>query len=146
MPTHLQIIALDKITYEDDVDVVVLPGADGQLGILPRHAPVVTILQPGEILVRKGGEEIPFAVSGGFAQISPERVTILADAAEHAEEIDIERAEAARQRAQDQLTERRAIPSVDAARAEAALRRSLMRLKVAERVGRRRGRPGPPPA
>lgn len=146
MPTHLQIIALDKVTYEDDVDVVVLPGVDGQLGILPRHAPVVTILQPGEILVRKGGEEIPFAVSGGFAQISPEKVTILADAAEHAEEIDIERAEAARQRAQDQLAERRAIPSMELARAEAALRRSLMRLKVAERVGRRRGHAGPPPA
>ena len=134
MPTHLEIIALDKVAYEDDVDVVVLPGMDGQLGILPRHAPIITVLQPGEIIIRKGGEEFPFAVSGGFAQITPER----------AEEIDIERADAARQRAQEQLAERRSIPGVDLAQAEATLRRSLMRLKIAERSGRRRrGRTGP---
>ena len=144
MPTHLEIIALDKVAYEDDVDVVVLPGMDGQLGILPRHAPIITVLQPGEIIIRKGGEEFPFAVSGGFAQITPDRVIILADAAERAEEIDIERADAARQRAQEQLAERRSIPGVDLAQAEATLRRSLMRLKIAERSGRRRrGRTGP---
>ena len=84
MPTHLQIIALDKIAYEDDVDIVVLPGEEGQLGVLPRHARIVTLLEPGEVLTRKSGEETSLVISGGFAQIGPDQVTILADAAEYA--------------------------------------------------------------
>ena len=139
MPTHLQVIALDRVTYEDDVDLVVLPGIDGQLGILPRHAPIVTALQAGEIVARKSGEEASIAVSGGFAQVSPESVVVLADAAEHAEEIDIERAQSARDRAQQRVAEGPPIADVDVARAESALARSLIRLKVAEKSGRRRG-------
>lgn len=145
MPTHLQIITLDRVTYEDDVDLVVLPGIDGQLGVLPRHAHIVTALQAGEIVARKGGEEASIAVSGGFAQVSPESVAVLADAAEHAEEIDIERAQAARDRAQQRVAERPPITDVDVARAESALARSLIRLKVAEKSGQRRGT-GVPPA
>ncbi len=144
MPTHLQVIALDGITYEDDVDLVVLPGIDGQLGVLPRHAPIVTALQAGEILARKAGEEVSMLVSGGFAQVSPEAVVVLADAAERAEEIDVERAQAARDRAQERMSDRSAITETDAARAAASLARSLMRLKVAERGARRRGSGTPP--
>ncbi len=145
MPTHLQIIALDKIAYEDDVDIAVIPGAEGQLGVLPRHAHIVTLLQPGEILTRKAGEEIILAISGGFAQIGPDRITILSDFAESAEEIDIERAENARRRAEERIADRRATPELDIARAEAALLRSLARIRVAERVAARRRRQSPQP-
>jgi F-type H+-transporting ATPase subunit epsilon len=140
--TRLQIIALDRVTYEDDVDAVVLPGIEGQLGVLPRHAPVVTLLQPGEVIARKGGQEVVMAVSGGFAEITGDRVIVLADAAERAEEIDIQRAQAARERAQARIQERGRVTDIDLALAEAALRRSLMRLKAAERVRRRRGGAG----
>ncbi|MDP7618663.1 MAG: F0F1 ATP synthase subunit epsilon [Dehalococcoidia bacterium] len=145
MPTHLQIITLDRVTYEDDVDLVVLPGIDGQLGVLPRHAPTVTALQAGEVVARKSGEEALIAVTGGFVQVSPESVVVLADAAEHAEEIDIERAQAARDRAQQRVEERPPMTDVDVARAESALARSLIRLKVAEKNGQRPGT-GTPPA
>ena len=146
MPTHLQIIALDKIAYEDDVDIVVLPGDEGQLGVLPRHARIVTLLQPGEVTTRKAGEETALVVTGGFAQIGPDSVTILSDAAEYAENIDIERAEEARRRAQERITNRQATPGLDMARAESALLRSLARIRVAERIAaRRRTRQGPQP-
>ena len=146
MPTHLQIIALDKIAYEDDVDIVVLPGDEGQLGVLPRHARIVTLLQPGEVTTRKAGEETALVVTGGFAQIGPDSVTILSDAAEYAENIDIERAEEARRRAQERITNRQATPELDMARAESALLRSLARIRVAERIAaRRRTRQGPQP-
>ena len=144
MPLHLQVIALDRVTYEDDVDIVVLPGIDGQLGVLPRHAPIVTALQAGEILVRKAGEEVSMVVSGGFAEASPEAVVVLADAAERAEDIDIERAQVARDRAQERMTDRSPVTPADMARAEAALARSLVRLRVAERTARRRGAGAPP--
>ena len=144
MPTHLQVIALDRVTYEDDVDIVILPGIDGQLGVLPRHAPIVTALQAGEILARKRGEEISIVVSGGFVQVSPEAVIVLADAAEHAEEIDVTRAQAARDRAQQQVAERSTVSDVDIARADAAITRSLARIRVAEKVARRRGTGAPP--
>ena len=108
MPTHLQIIALDKIAYEDDVDIVVLPGEEGQLGVLPRHARIVTLLEPGEVLTRKSGEETSLVISGGFAQIGPDQVIILSDAAEYAEDIDMDRAEAARRSAQERITDRSA--------------------------------------
>ncbi len=138
MPTHLQIIALDRIAYEDDVDIVVLPGEEGQLGVLPRHARIVTLLEPGEVLTRKSGEETSLVISGGFAQIGPDSVTILSDAAEYAEDIDMDRAEVARRRAQERLTNRQATPDLDMARVESALLRSLTRIRVAERVAARR--------
>jgi len=136
MPSvRLDIVTAERVVYSDDVDVVVAPGVEGQLGILPHHAPLMTTLQAGELRVRKGGEEFFLAVSGGFLEVRPDRVIVLADAAERAGEIDIARAEEAKRRAEEQLS--RPAPGVDAAQAEAALRRSLVRLKVAERRKRK---------
>jgi F-type H+-transporting ATPase subunit epsilon len=134
--TRLDIVTAERVVFSDDVDVVVAPGVEGQLGILPHHAPLMTMLSPGELLVRKGGEEFSLAISGGFLEVRPDRVIVLADAAERAEEIDIARAEAAKRRAEERLAEH--APGLDAAQAEAALRRSLARLKV---VARRRKKP-----
>jgi len=135
---RLDIVTAEGVVYSEEVDVVVAPGIEGQLGILPHHAPLMTTLQVGELRVRKGGEEFSLAISGGFLEVRPDRVIVLADAAERSEEIDIARAEEAKRRAQEQLS--RQPPAVDAARAEAALRRSLARLKVAEK--RRKRKPG----
>ncbi|GAG88090.1 unnamed protein product [marine sediment metagenome] len=135
---RLDIVTAEGVVYSEEVDVVVAPGIEGQLGILPHHAPLMTTLQVGELRVRKGGEEFSLAISGGFLEVRPDRVIVLADAAERSEEIDIARAEEAKRRAQEQLS--RHPPAVDAARAEAALRRSLGRLKVAEK--RRKRKPG----
>ena len=137
-PIRLDIVTAERVVYSEDVDIVVAPGVLGQLGILPHHAPLMTTLEPGELRVRKGGEEYSLVISGGFLEVRPDRIIILADAAERAEEIDIARAEAAKQRAQERLTH--PTPEVDLAQAEAALRRSLARLKVAEK--RRRKIPG----
>jgi F-type H+-transporting ATPase subunit epsilon len=127
-----EIITGERIVYQDtDVDMVVAPGAEGALGILPQHAPLVSTLQPGELRVKKGANEVGLAVSGGFLEVTGDRVLVLADAAERAEEIDIARAEQARQRAQEQLATR--AHEVDLVAAEAALRRSLVRLRVARR-------------
>jgi F-type H+-transporting ATPase subunit epsilon len=136
---RLDIVTAERVVYSEDVDVVVAPGIEGQLGILPHHAPLMTTLQVGELWVRKGEDEFSLAISGGFLEVRPDRIIVLADAAERAEEIDIARAEEAKRRAQQRLTERLA-PGLDGARAEAALRRSLARLKVAEK--RRRRKPG----
>lgn len=127
-----EIVTAERIVFSDDVSMVIAPGIEGELGILPRHAPLMTALTEGELTVRRPGqEEVHMAVSGGFMEVRPDRVTILADAAERAEEIDLERAEAARRRAQELLTGRP--PGVDLVRAEHALRRSQVRLKVARR-------------
>jgi len=134
--TKLDIVTAERVVFSDDVDVIVAPGIEGQLGILPHHAPLMAMLQPGELLIRKGGEEFSLAITGGFLEVRPDRVVILADAAERAEEIDIARAEEAKRRAQEQLSRR--APDVDAARTEAALRRALMRLEVAGRRRKRR--------
>ena len=134
---RLDIVTAERAVYSEDVDMVIAPGVEGQLGILPHHTPLMTTLQPGELRVRKGGEEVSLAISGGFLEVRPDRVLVLADTAERAEEIDIARAEEARHRAQERLAERQ-VPEVDSARAEAALRRSLARLRVAETVKRRR--------
>jgi F-type H+-transporting ATPase subunit epsilon len=136
MTTRLDIVTAEREVFSDEVDEVVAPGVEGQLGILPHHAPLMTTLLPGELLVKKGGEEFYLAISGGFIEVRPDRIIILADAAERVEEIDIARAEEAKRRAEERLAERP--PGVDMARAEAALRRSLIRLRVAERRRRRR--------
>jgi F-type H+-transporting ATPase subunit epsilon len=135
MPIRLDIVTAERVVFSEEVDVVVAPGIEGQLGVLPHHAPLMTMLQPGELLARKGGEEIAMAISGGFLEVRPDRIIVLADAAERAEEIDIARAEAAKRRAEERLHLR--APDVDAAMAEAALRRSMVRLKVAEKRKRR---------
>jgi F-type H+-transporting ATPase subunit epsilon len=134
---RLEVVTAERAVYSDDVDSVTAPGVEGQLGILPHHTPLMTMLQPGELRVKKGGGELSMAISGGFLEVRPDRIIILADAAERVEEIDVARAEAAKQRAEERLKER---PSgIDATRAEAALRRALTRLEVAERRRRRRG-------
>jgi F-type H+-transporting ATPase subunit epsilon len=140
MPTmKLEIITAERQVFSDEVNLVVAPGIEGELGILPHHAPLMTILKPGELLIKKDDEEIYMAVSGGFLEVRPDKVIILADACERAEEINIERAEAAKSRAEQLLKTRP--PGSDMAQIEAALRRSLVRLKVAEK---RRRRPTPP--
>ncbi len=128
----LEIISMERVLLRDDVDMVVAPAWDGEVGILPNHAPMITMLQPGEVRIRKGGEEQYIFVSGGFLEVRDNRVVILSDIAERAEEIDIEEA---RRRAEEA---RKEMPK-DLAKAEAALRRELMRMKVAEKRKRRTG-------
>ena len=136
MPSiKLDIVTAERVVFSEEVDAVIAPGIEGQLGVLPHHAPLMTTLQVGEMRVRKGGEEFSFAISGGFLEVRPDRIIVLADIAERAEEIDSTRAEEAKRRAQEWLGRR--APEVDVARAEAALRRSLIRLKVAEKRRRR---------
>lgn len=133
----IDIVTAERVVYSEEVDTVIAPGVEGQLGILPHHAPLMTTLQAGELRVRKGGEEDSLAISGGFLEVRPDRVIVLADSAERAEEIDVTRAEAAKQRAEQRLADRRA-PGLDSARCEAALQRSIARLTVAEKIKRRR--------
>lgn len=133
MTIRCEIVSQDRTVYEGDVDIVVLPGADGEMGILPHHAPLLTTLKFGLIKVRRQGEEEIFTVAGGVAEVQPDIVTILADAAENIQEIDINRAEQARQRAQEML-EKGVPPDTDTYLAiEAALRRSNLRLNAARR-------------
>ena len=132
----LDIVTAERVVYSEEVDIVVAPGIEGELGILPHHAPLMTALKPGELRVRKGGEEFSMAISGGFLEVRPDRVIVLADTAERAEEIDTARAEEAKRRAEARLA--RPAPGVDIAKAEAALRRALTRLQVVERAKRRR--------
>ncbi len=131
----LDIVTVERVVFSEDVDVVAAPGIEGQLGVLPHHAPLMSILQPGELMVRKGGTEFCLAITGGFLEVRPDRIIVLADAAERAEEIDITRAEEAKRRAKQRLEE--GVPDIDRARAEAALRRALARLGVVERIRRR---------
>ena len=133
---RLDIVTAERVVYSDEVDLVVAPGIEGELGILPHHAPLMTMLEPGELRISKGDEETYLAVSGGFLEVRPDRVIILADAAERAEEIDTSRAEAARRRAEEQLKQQ--LSQADMASTEAALRRSLARLKVSTRRRKRR--------
>ncbi len=130
MPICCEVVSIERIVYEGDADMVIAPGIEGELGILPHHTPLMTALAPGEVLIRRAGQpDTRLAVGGGFLEVRPDRVTILADSAEKANEIDTERAEDARQRAQKLLQER---PSgADLKLAEYALRRSQVRLKVA---------------
>jgi len=132
----LDIVTAEQAVFSEDVDIVVAPGVGGQLGILPHHTPLMTMLEPGELLVRKGGEELSLSISGGFLEVRPDRVIVLADTAERSEEIDMARAEDAKRRAQELLSHR--APEVDMARAEAALRRSLIRLRVVEKTRKRK--------
>jgi len=133
---QFELVSPERIVYSDDgVEMVIAPGADGELGILPNHAPLLTALGIGELRIRKGEEEESFAVGGGFLEVLANRVIVMADVAELAEEIDVARAEAARERAERRVRE--APEGVDIARLRAALRRSSVRLKVARRRRRR---------
>src|SRR5574341_457416 len=136
MPIRCEIVTQERIVYSDDVDMVVAPGSDGVLGILPHHSPLLTTLQFVELLVRKGGQELSFAIGGGVLEVTPSKVTVLADAAEHADEIDLARAEEARKRAQELLAEGLPPGSDRFAEIENALRRSNIRLKVGQKKRR----------
>jgi F-type H+-transporting ATPase subunit epsilon len=138
MTIRCEIVSQDRTVFQGDVDMVLLPGAGGEMGILPHHAPVLTILKYGVIKIRKDGKEQLFAVAGGMAEVQPDIVTILADAAENVEDIDVTRALAAKKRAEDALAH---LPPEDHdayLRMEAALRRSNLRLDVVRRYRKTR--------
>ncbi len=137
MPLHLEVITPERKVYEDDVDMVVAPASEGYVGILPHHVPLFTTLGPGEFKVKKGGVEEVLAVFGGFMDVRGDRVVVLTDAAEPAEEIDASRAQQARERAQQVLAAGPA-SAADEQRARAELQRALVRLRVSESRRRRR--------
>lgn len=137
---QLEIITAERQVYSDEVDLVVAPGIDGQLGILPHHAPLMTMLQPGEVVVRKDGSDTYMAVTGGFLEVIGNRVTILADACERSEEIDEARAQAAMERARERVASQDADLQLE--RALGDIRRAQVRLNVARR---RRSRAGVQP-
>lgn len=139
MPLHLEVITPERKVYEDDVDMVIAPGSEGYLGILPHHTPLLTALGPGEFRVKKGGVEEILAVFGGFMDVRGDRVVVLTEAAEPAEEIDAQRAQQARERAQEVLAQAGTLSAADEARARASLQRALVRIRVSERRHRSRG-------
>ena len=141
MPIRCEIVSQDRMVFEGDVDIVVLPGSAGEMGILPHHAPLLTTLQYGVIKVRTKGKEEIFTVAGGVAEVQPDIVTVLADAAENVKEIDLDRAEVARKRAEGMLE--RGVPAdTDTYLAvEAALRRSNLRLDAVRRYRKVSTRP-----
>ena len=137
MPLHLEVITPERKVYEDDVDMVVAPASEGYVGILPHHVPLFTTLGPGEFKVKKGGVEEVLAVFGGFMDVRGDRVVVLTDAAEPADEIDANRAQQARDAAQQVLAAGPA-SAADEQRARAELQRALVRLRVSESRRRRR--------
>ncbi len=140
---HLDVLTAESSVISMDVDSVVATTLDGQIAVLPGHVPLVAVLQPGELVIRAGGEETYLAVSGGFLRVTSQRVMVLADACEHAADIDVERAELAKLRAEQLLAEK--APETDTATVEAALRRSLAGWRGADksrlRAARRRAQP-----
>jgi F-type H+-transporting ATPase subunit epsilon len=132
--------------WEGDVDIVVLPGSDGEMGILPKHAPLLSTLNFGVVRVRRGEDESAFTVFGGVVEVQPDIVTVLADVGENVEQIDVSRAEAAKQRAEEILADGPPPDMDHYLRMEAALRRSNLRLDAARKYGRRRPRAGIPGA
>ena len=134
MTIRCEIVSQDRTVFQDDVDMIILPGAAGEMGILPHHAPVLTTLKYGVIKVRRQGKEELFAVAGGVAEVQPTIVTVLADAAENLEDIDVVRAKAAKKRAEDALANLSREADRDAYFVmEAALRRSNLRLDMVRR-------------
>jgi len=138
MALHLEIVTPERLAYSEDVDSVTLPGVEGELGVLPGHAPLVSILGVGELRIKRAGTEESFAIVGGFLQVRPDKVVVMAETADLASEIDLEKAQEARREAE------RAIESgfheaADLSIARAALQQALLRIRVAER----RHREGP---
>jgi F-type H+-transporting ATPase subunit epsilon len=138
MPLLLEIVTPERLAYSDTVDAVNLPGIEGELGVLPHHAPLVSMLGVGELRIRKGGTEESFAIVGGFLQVRPDRVVVMAETADLASEINLEKAQEARREAERTL-EGAPTDAVDLAAARAALQQALLRIRVAER----RHREGP---
>jgi len=133
MTIRCEIVSQDRTVFQGDVDLIVLPGVAGEMGILPHHSPVLTILKYGVIKIRRGSKEELFSVAGGMAEVQPDIVTILADAAENVEEIDITRAQAAKKRAEEALAKTPPSNQDTYLAMEAALRRSNLRLDVVRR-------------
>lgn len=129
---HLRIATLEKTVFDQEVQTVTIPGADGEIGVLENHVPLVTPLALGEIVAKSNGEEFFMAVSGGMVEVQPHRVLILADQAERAEEIDLELAEEARKRAERIMKEKHT-DEESFASAEAELQRALLHIKLAKR-------------
>ena len=138
MPIQLEIVTPERLAYSDTVDSVQLPGSEGELGVLPHHAPLVSTLGVGELRIRKGGAEESFAIVGGFLQVRPDRVVVMAETADLASDIDLEKAQEARREAEKAL-ETGYQEGADLAMARAALQQALLRIRVAER----RHREGP---
>ncbi len=136
MPLRLEIITPERVVYTDDVDMVIAPATEGYVGILPHHAPLLTTLGPGEFRVKKGGVEEVLAVFGGFMDVRGDRVVVLTEDAEHAEDIDAQQAQVARDRAQQAL-QAGPMSAAEEARARASLQRALVRIRVSERRRRR---------
>lgn len=140
MPIRCEIVSQDRMVWEGDADIVIVPGTDGQMGILPNHAPLLSTLQFGILTVRSEGHEEHFTVAGGVVEVQPHLVTVMADAAENVAEIDVARAAAARERAEEFLKEGPP-PDTDTYLAmEAALRRSYLRLDAVQRYRRDQAR------
>jgi len=125
---RLEIVAPERVVYSDDVYMVIARATNGDIGILPGHAPLITGLQIGVVRIKKEGTEERVAVAGGFMEVKPDKVVIVANAAERAEEIDVSRAQAAKERAEKRLAEKS--DEIDVVRAEAALKRAMARLKA----------------
>jgi len=138
MPLHLEIVTPERLAYSDDVDMVLVPGVDGELGILPHHTPLVSILGVGELRIRKDGDEESFAIVGGFLQVRPDKVVVRAETASLASEIDLEKAQEARREAERTLASG-FHEGADLSSARAALQQALLHVRVAER----RHREGP---
>jgi len=136
LPTEirLDIVTPERLVAHDSVSALTLPGKNGYLGILPGHAPLLTEIAPGELIYTRGGAKHYLAVTWGFAEVLPDRVIVLAQTAERAEEIDVGRAEQAKQRAEERL-KRFSDPAVDLERAREALARAVARLEAARRTG-----------
>lgn len=140
MPLRVEIVTAESVIYsEEGVDQVIAPGTDGEFTVLPQHAEFITTLQPGELRIGKNGGEEAMAVTGGFLEVRNDRIVVLADAVERIEEIDIARAEEARRQAEEALHGQQGLAELAAT--QASLQRALMRLRVADKRGRR-GRPG----
>ncbi len=141
MPLKLEIVTPERLAYSDEVDAVVLPGIEGELGVLPHHAPLVSMLGLGELRIRKGSTTESFAIVGGFLQVRPDKVVVMAETADMASEIDLEKAREA-QREAERALETGYHEGADLAAARAALQQALLRVRVAERrrrEGRRHG-------
>jgi F-type H+-transporting ATPase subunit epsilon len=136
----IEIVTGERVVFkEEGADMVVAPGGAGMLGILPEHAPLITTLSLGELRIKKGTEEQSILVYGGFMEVRDDKVLVLADSAERAEEVDVERAETARRRAEQSIAGRES--TMDLEEAQATLRRANLRLRVGQRRGARRGGP-----
>ena len=138
MPLQLEIVTPEREAYSDWVDAVYCPGTEGEFGVLPHHAPMLSMLGVGELRIQKGGEEEFFAIAGGFVQVLPDKVVVMAELADLASEIDMEAAEEARLEAERAIAAGFEEPA-DLAKARAAMERALLRIRVAER----RHREGP---